>query len=53
MEDFELFATQEEARAFVKGVEMAVNVLDSDHLVVEAPYQVGTGEWRVDYSAGC
>src|SRR5271157_4948232 len=48
--DFELFATRDEALAFVKGVETAIEMLDSDHLSVSAhPVVTSEGDWRVDY----
>ena len=51
MEYFELFGTQAEALGFIKGIEAAIECLDSDHLQVSAypEYVNMTGEWRVTY----
>lgn len=50
MDDFELFHTQEEAIAFVKGFEIAVELIDDDHAVCQYPRLIGPNEWRVDFS---
>jgi hypothetical protein len=51
MEDdnFELFSTIEEAFAFIKGYEAAIELIDDDHTFVSGAKPTGLGEWRVDY----
>ncbi len=49
MNEFELFATKEQADAFVSGFEAAVNLIDDDHATISETTQLATGEWRVDY----
>lgn len=46
---FELFSTKEEAIAFLRGVEMAIDLIDDDHTSVTGPELTAAGEWRVDY----
>ncbi len=49
-DSFELFGTKEEALAFIRGYETAVNLIDDDHTSVSAhPILTVVGEWRVDY----
>lgn len=49
MDEFELFSTQAEALAFIRGFETALDAVDStDAWVRMQPTLIATGEWRVD-----
>ena len=49
MENFELFPTLDDANLFIRGFETALELADDDHLQIDKPYQIETGEYRVDY----
>ncbi len=51
--DFELFGTQAEAMAFVKGFRQAVEMADFDQAYCCDPESQSTGEWRVIYGYNC
>jgi len=45
-----LCGTKEEALAFVKGYEAAINLIDDDQTFVLYPVLTAAGEWRVDFN---
>lgn len=47
--DYEMFGTEAEARAFVKGLEIARDTIDDDHIWWHEPQQLAEGEWQVNY----
>jgi hypothetical protein len=53
--EFEIFSSGPEADAFIRGMETAIDCLDSDHLSVdpEPEYNSDTQEWRVNYRKSC
>jgi hypothetical protein len=57
--DFEIFGTKEEAEAFVKGMEIARDAIDDDHLWIGEPtprvtmQSLPNGEWVVEYGMTC
>ena len=53
MDDFELFGTEEEALAFIRGYKTACDLIDDDHTFVGEADPNGDGEWRVNYGHHC
>jgi hypothetical protein len=49
-ENFELFPTKELADVFVQGFKAGLEIADGDSgFAIDAPFQLPTGEWRVNY----
>ena len=48
-DNYELFTTKDEALAFARGYETAINLIDDDHTFVSEPTQTTDGLWQVDY----
>lgn len=51
--DEEFFTSEEEANAFVKGMQTAQEAIDDDHLWVHEPVRVSSALFRVDYGINC
>ena len=49
--DFELFCTESEARAFIKGMEIILDMFVTDEVTIGEPERLGDGEWKVTYSS--
>ena len=49
MDDYELFATKDEALAFIRGLKAGTD-FECWGLEISKPMQLLTGEWKVEYS---
>lgn len=50
MDEFELFGTEIEAIAFIRGLQAAIELQGDDFLAVEpTPTRMTATEWRVNY----